>query len=146
MKKVMVLMIFMIMAAPWGAVADDDRPVPINELPAKALQFITTHFAGEKISLAKMDKDFFETSYEVFFVNSSKVEFLGNGNWKEIDCRYSRVPESVIPLAINKKINELYPDAYVVVIDKDKHGYELKLNEGIEIKFNNKFNITEIDN
>lgn len=137
-------MVVMIMAVSWRAVADDDRPISVKELPAKALQFVEAHFSGEKIALAKMDRDFFETSYEIFFVNSTKIEFLGNGEWKEIDCRYSKVPESVIPQAISKKIKELYPNTYVIEIDRDKHGYELKLSNGFEIKFNNRFDITEI--
>ena len=79
------------------ASAGNDRIIVVGELPAAAQQFITTHFKGVEVSYAKVDEDWFDKEYKVVFVNGSKVEFLKNGDWKEVDCKYGEVPAGVVP-------------------------------------------------
>ena len=38
-----------------------------------------------------------------------------------------------------------YPDASIVQIDRDKHDYEVKLSNGLELTFDLKFNLIDID-
>ena len=70
--------------------ADDDKPVTVDQLPQKAQTFIKQYFADKQVSLAKQERDFFDKSYEVMFVNGEKVEFDKNGEWKDVDCKFSR--------------------------------------------------------
>ena len=100
----------------------------------------------QKVALAKMEKDFFDKKYEVIFANSSKVEFFKDGTWKEVDCKYSTVPEAVIPEAILRYVKATYPDHKVVKIEKEDRGYEAKLANGMKLEFDNKFNLIDIDN
>ena len=66
--------------------ADDDKPITVEQLPQKAQQFIKQYFADKTVTLAKMERDFMDKSYEVLFSNGEKVEFDKNGEWKDVDC------------------------------------------------------------
>ncbi len=145
MKKFYVLLMIFVLGFAPVLLADNDKPISIDKLPSTARKFIADNFPNEKVALAKIDNEIIEVSYEVFFASSIKIEFYGNGNWKEVDCEYSQVPDSVIPLEIKGKMNELYPNAIAIKIEKNKHGYEVKLNNGKELEFDKKFNLTDID-
>lgn len=60
-------------------------------------------------------------------------------------CRYSSVPAAVIPAQIAQYVSGHYPDASIVQIDRDKHDYEVKLSNGLELTFDLKFNLIDID-
>ena len=77
---------------------------------------------------------FFCVSDGILFANSSKVEFFKDGTWKEVDCKYSTVPEAVIPEAILRYVKATYPDHKVVKIEKEDRGYEAKLANGMKLE------------
>ena len=145
MKKLMIFALALLTFGVTAARADDDRPIEVNQLPEKSQQFIQKHFPKEKVSYAKMEKDFMDVTYEVVFTNSTKVEFLKNGEWKEVDCKYSTVPSAIVPQEITKFVTERYPDTSIVQIDRDKRDYEVKLTNGLELTFDLKFNLIGID-
>ena len=136
MKKLLILAAAVFALGTSTVSADNDRPISVSELPEKAQQFI---------SFAKMERELFDTTYEVIFTSSSKVEFLKNGDWKEVDCKYSTVPAAIIPQQIAQYVSQYYPDTSVVQIDRDKRDYEVKLTNGLELTFDLKFNLIDID-
>ena len=142
------LIIFTVISLIFGistACAGNDRPINVSQLPQKSQQFIKQHFANEKAAYAKTDRDFFETKYEVVFTNGSKIEFRKNGEWKEIDCKFAKVPDAIIPPQIMKVVTTNYAGAAIVGIDRDRRDYEVKLNNGLELTFDLKFNLIDID-
>ena len=145
MKKLLILAAAVFALGTSTVSADNDRPISVSELPEKAQQFIRQHFPNEKVSFAKMERVLFDTTYEVIFTSSSKVEFLRNGDWKEVDCKYSTVPAAIIPQQIAQYVSQYYPDTSVVQIDRDKRDYEVKLTNGLELTFDLKFNLIDID-
>ena len=145
MKKLLILAAAVFALGTSTVSADNDRPISVSELPEKAQQFIRQHFPTEKVSFAKMERELFDTTYEVIFTSSSKVEFLKNGDWKEVDCKYSTVPAAIIPQQIAQYVSQYYPDTSVVQIDRDKRDYEVKLTNGLELTFDLKFNLIDID-
>ena len=100
MKKLMILSAILITFCINTACADNDKPITVTQLPQTAQQFIKTHFPKEKVAFAKLERDFLETTYEVLFTNSTKVEFYKDGEWKEVDCKYSTVPAKIVPAQI----------------------------------------------
>lgn len=126
MKKILALLVCLLTIST-GVRADDDRPVRFDQLPAKAQAYVKKYFPQEKVALAKMEKDFFDKKYEVIFANSSKVEFFKDGTWKEVDCKYSTVPEAVIPEAILRYVKATYPDHKVVKIERKTGGMRRNL-------------------
>lgn len=145
MKKLMIMMTLLLAVGTLTARADDDRPISVDQLPRTAQQFIKQHFPNEKVAYAKTERGLFETKYEVVFTNSSKVEFASNGEWREVDCKYSTVPVAIIPVQITNYVKDNYPDVSVVQIDRNKRDYEVKLTNGLELTFDLKFNLIEID-
>lgn len=145
MKKWMIalLCVFGIQVA---AVADTDKPISVNQLPATAQQLITKNFSGKKVALAKMETGFFDRSYDVIFTNGDKVEFDKAGNWTEITCKHSAVPAALVPAAISKYVQAHYPGTKIIQIEKDRKEYDVELSSGLEITFNAKFQVTDIDN
>lgn len=62
------------------AMADNEKPIQVGQLPTKAQTFITTYFKGHKVALAKLDSDLFSKSYDVIFTNGEKIEFDKSGS------------------------------------------------------------------
>lgn len=145
MKKLMILAVALLALGTTAVSADNDRPINVNQLPKTAQEFIATYFPKEKVSFAKVEREFMETRYEVVFTNSTKIEFLKNGEWKEVDCKFSKVPAAIIPQQIASFVSENYPDVSIIQIDRDKRDYEIKLSNGLELTFDLKFNLIDID-
>lgn len=131
------------------AFAGDDRPLTVQELPAAAQQFLRSCFPDSKdnkVAYATVDDDWFDREYKVVFVNGSKVEFDRKGEWKQVECKYGRVPLSIIPQQIQTELADLYGDFVVVGIERDRREYEVKLSNRLEVTFDRStFRIIDID-
>lgn len=144
--KRLVLSLVCILTVSATALADNDRPVNVNQLPQTAQQVIKKQFAGSKIALAKQETDMFGKSFDVIFTNGNKIEFDRNGNWTDIDCKHSAVPSALIPSQIRNYVNKSYNGQKVIQIERDRKTYEVKLSGGIELTFNKQFRLIDIDN
>lgn len=142
-KNIMALMCLLAFSA--TAMADNDKPISVTQLPATAQQIIKTHFGDMKVALAKLENELFDKSYDVIFTTGEKIEFDRNGNWKEIDCKLSEVPADLIPTPIANYVNTNYSGNRILKIEKDRGQYEIKLSNGIEIEFNRNFVVIDID-
>lgn len=148
MKRIILLAITALtMTFTFTAKADNSKPVRFENLPENSQKFVHTHFKGTEISYIKQESDFFLwKSYDLFFVNGSKIEFDRKGNWEEVDCMRDEVPAAIVSAAITTYINRNHAGMKIVKISRNSKEYEVKLNNGIEIKFDKKFNVIEYDN
>lgn len=146
MKKIIIVALAVFSLGILTANADNDRLTVKENLPKKAQLFIDSNFKNAKITYVKDERDFLERSYEVLFADGTKVEFNRNGEWKEVDCRRSAVPTAIVPAKILNYVNSNYPGVKILQIERDKVDYELKLSNSLELTFNKKFNIIDIDN
>ena len=128
-----------------AAYADDDRAITKEQLPKAAQEFLSKYFPTQKIALAKEETDFLDKTYEVIFVDGAKVEFSRNGEWKEVNCKFSAVPDGIVPAQILKYIDQNHEGAKVIEIDRDKRDWEVKLDNGLDLKFDLQFRLIEID-
>lgn len=127
--------------------AGNDKPIQVTELPKSAQSFIKNHFADQSVAVAKMETEFMDKSFDVIFTNGDKVEFDKKGKWTKVDCKHGQVPQGIIPMPIQKYIAKNYPDAKVVKIElTDRKGYEVDLNNGLDIEFDKRMNVKDIDN
>lgn len=145
MKRAILITIAILSLGIITAKADNDRVITKGELPAKAQQFINTYFSESKISYIKEDRDFFDRNYEIVFADGSKVEFERNGEWIDVDCRYTSVPQGIIPNAIKTYTKEQFPDTRIIEIERKRGNYEVKLSNKLEIIFDKKLNVKGID-
>lgn len=125
--------------------ANDDKPITYDQLPAAAKEFIKDNFGKEQVSRTTLDSDLIGDEYTVVFTSGIKLEFCGDGNWKEVDCRYSEVPHSLIPGKIVDYLKANYADSKVREIKRERGGYEVKLNNGLELTFDRDYRLVEID-
>ncbi len=138
-------MLSCLVALHFGAQADDDKMISVNQLPASAQQCLKQHFSSEKVAYAKVDEDWFDKDYKVIFTNGNKVEFDKQGQWTEVDCQYSQLPTGIVPKAIANYVQQNYPEVKILKIERDKHDYEVKLNNRLELKFDLQFRLIDID-
>ena len=145
MKKILFAVVAFILSGVAVAKADNDKIINKSELPAQAQQFINEHFSGVKLSYAKLERDFLESSYEVMLANGVKLEFSSKGVWEDVDCRYGEVPSAIIPQPIKEYVKSNYPGEKVLKIERDRNRYELKLSNRLELVFDKEFRIIDID-
>ena len=143
--KTILISVFCLVSCIVTASADNDKLIQVNALPAKAQTLLTQHFSGQKVVHATVDTDITDKSYEVVLQNGTKLEFDKKGNLKEIDCKQGSVPAKLVPQAISNYINSTYPGQLIRKIDFQKKEYEVELSNGIDITFNKKFQVVEID-
>lgn len=128
-----------------AALAGTDRPIEVSQLPEAAQTVVNKNFATRQVAMAKIDDGLFYNGYEVVFTNGDKVEFDNDGQWKDVTCRRQAVPPSLVPKAIRTYMRSHYAGNKILEIEKKRNGYEVKLDNGLEIKFNKEFKVTDID-
>ncbi|WP_417128705.1 PepSY-like domain-containing protein [Phocaeicola sp.] len=144
MKKLVFLLVC-VFTVSTVAMADNEKPIQVGQLPTKAQTFITTYFKGHKVALAKQDSDLFSKSYDVIFTNGEKIEFDKSGEWTEVKCKSSGVPAQIIPSAIRTYVKNNYPDASIIQIERKRNEYEVKLSNRWEITFDSQMRVIDID-
>ena len=112
--------------------------------------FVKTYFPEAEI-LSSIRDGF---DYDVTLSDYTKIEFDGNLlrgklEWDEVDCKhstvYKAVPSTLIPVEISTHVAKYHSDYSIVKISKDRRGWEIELSNGIEIEFDRKYNVIEID-
>ena len=129
------------MAISFNAKADHDQIINFNEMPEAAQALLKQYFADKVPLVVTVDWD----DYTIVYDSGEKVEFDKQGNWKEINCRTSGVPVELIPEQIKSHINATFPGAMVLKLDRNRRGYEVKLNNGLEVEYDPTFQIIDID-
>lgn len=128
------------------ASAGNSKAITLTDLPGLAQETIKANFGKHKVAMVKMETGFFEkTTYDVVFTNGDKIEFDSNGNWKEVSVKSGAVPEALVPQAVRSYLKSNYPRTKVVEIDKGSNKCEVKLSSGLEITFDNNYNVIDID-
>ena len=125
--------------------ADNDKPISVNALPAKAQSLLNQHFNGQKVMLATIESDVISKSYDVVLKNGTKLEFDKKGNLTEIDCKQATVPANLIPQAIKDYLKDNYAGQSVKKIEIKRNEYEIELSNGLDLTFNKHFQLIDID-
>ena len=121
--------------------ADDDRVITFDQLPQPAQTFLKQHFASKVPLIVTADWD----DYKIVYESSESIEFDRTGNWKDIECYNSKVPNEVIPEQIATYLSKNQPGKSVIKLERHRSMYEVKLNNGMEIEFNRNFQVIGMD-
>lgn len=122
-----------------------NTPITINELPEKAQAFLREHFSGQSHDYLLKDAETFKVDYEVRLTNGTEIEFNKKGEWKEVNGNKIAIPVSVLPMSIASYLKTNHPDTFATKIEKETKGYEVKLDNGLELKFNSRGKFVKID-
>lgn len=116
-----------------------------ENVDSKIVNFVESYFPGTSIVSCTYEHQ----EYEVRLNDGTKIEFTKRKNWEEIDCEHStlftEVPSELIPEAISSFVMNNYPENKIIKIAKDDYGWEIELDNDIEIEFNKKFELLKID-
>ena len=150
MRKISAIILSIIVTASTAFAAynnriDNDTPITYSELPDTAKNFISKNFAKEQVTHVTLDKDIISNEYKVVFASGTKLEFDGDGDWKELDCRYGAVPANLIPAKIADYVKSNYPNSKIVELKREHGNWEVKISGGLELTFSNKFKLVDID-
>ena len=118
-----------------SACADNDTPITVDKLPAQAQTFLKTYFGDKRVAYAT----------KVRYMEGTKVEFRKDGEWKDVDCQRDTVPSAIVPQTIATFVAKNYQGSYICKIDRDKKGYDVELNNGLDLSFDTKFRLVKID-
>ena len=143
--RILMIAICCMMSFNIVANAGNDKPINVNELPAKAQTLLSKHFKGQKVMLATIESGVVSKSYDVVLRNGTKLEFDKKGNLTEIDCKQGIVPSQLIPQPIKTYLKENYRGEAVRKIEWNKKEYEVELTNGIDLTFNKHFQLIDID-
>lgn len=123
----------------------DDTHISLTALPQTSQQFIDTHFGDLTISRVVKDFDDLSYDYDVYFTNGTKIEFSRNGEWKDIDCHGSKVPDSVVPTKILEYTKSNYPANVIVQLSLDGRYIDVELDNDLDLEFNKDGDFVRID-
>ena len=138
MKKAFLLLLSVIAL---NVYAKADIPVTFAQLPQKAQQFINTHFSSVGFLSAKQD----DGEYEVMLKDGTKIDFTLQGDWKEVDCHVTAVPAAIVPAGITQYVKTNFPNNIITKIEKKYGGYDIELNNDLELKFDKNGNFLYAD-
>ena len=108
-------------------------------------QFVTQYFPDATVQMVMPDDD----DIDVVLNDYTKIEFRRNNEWKKVDCEHSTtftaVPATLVPEQITAYVTANFPNAIIKKLEKNFRSWEIELNNGLELKFNNSFKVMEID-
>ena len=146
MKRINYLLIVLSLLSVMACAGNDKITSDTNVLPVSSRQFISDHFKDIPVSHIQKEKNLIRiSSYDVILTDGTNVEFNHKGEWKEIKRHGLPIPPAIIPEVIQDLIKKNYSSNKVVKIEKEIRDYEIKLDNGLEMTFDLKGNLIDID-
>lgn len=146
MKKTFLTLF--LMTTMFGAAYADGRekPTSVDKFPQAAQEFLSAHFKDLTVAYAVEEQKYTGKEYEVVYTDRTEVEFRSDGQWESVGRKYSPVPASIVPQPIQTFVSgSNYPGQFIRQIDRNAYTWEVELSNGLEIKFDNQFNVIDID-
>ena len=143
MKKVIIL--FAITLLSFTAYGKE-QVIDYEQLPARARAIIERHFSKSEIVVVHQEGIGRHAEYEIDFFNGGELEFDDDGDLTSVEVKSGSVPADLIPQAIREAVEGRYSSFRIVKYKVERRGYEVELSNGLEIEFDESFNITKIDN
>ena len=144
--KTLSTVAFSILAFGVATAQEEDGLVPASALPANAQTFVNQYFSANNIVSVWQDTEKGRVEdYNVLFADGTEVEFLADGNWKEVKARNGQVSPKIVPAKIAKYVQKKFPKAMIKEIKKGRAKYEVDLTNGIELIFNLNGKFLKID-
>lgn len=141
MKTLCILVAFCVCSV----VSAQNNAAVSNDLPAGIRAFLSTHFPNVGIGHYERDQEWNGTEYEVH-LDGFEVDFGTNGQWTDIEAKGGNViPNSLISGEIGSYIQSNYSGQKVVGLERKSNRTEVKLDNGLELVFNQRGKFLRID-
>ncbi len=113
-----------------------------NSLPNNSKEFLQQHFPSLQITYVQIEDD---QDYDVTLSDGTNVEFFKDGNWEKVECFGKAIPESVVPAKILDYVKANYPKLYIEELSIERNGYDVELNNNLDILFSKDGDFKKID-
>lgn len=125
---------------------ESEKPIAAEALPESARNFLEEHYGGEQPALVIRKFEDMKTEYKLTFIDGTKLEFDGKGEWKEVKSRVRTVPEALVPPLVREYLDRNFPGTAVTEISRDRKEIETELSNKVELTFDAKnFMLTDFD-
>ena len=123
------------MAQPQAQAAPADAAAATAQgLPEAITAFIKQHFPNATIAGVEPDHDHGGLEYDVYLNDGTQIDFDANNQWEKVESMKG-VPAFFIPKAIASHVKGSYQNTVITKINKEYNGYEVELNNGVELRF-----------
>lgn len=112
---------------------DDEKEIRFSGLPQAAQNFILQYFPEDEVTYVQREKDDGQKRYEVLLNNGTELEFDEDGNWTDVDCKFSRLPERILPERVATHLAEHYPQNTPYKVERKLGGYEVSVIGSIKL-------------
>ena len=122
-----------------------EQIISYDQLPSNARTIVESHFDRSLIAYVKKDGAGSFTEYEVKFNNQDEIDFNHKGEVKSVDMKSGAVPSELVPQQIREYVAKNFAGQTIIQYSVERNGYEIELSSGLDIEFDNKFNVRKID-
>ena len=110
------------------------QAVNTQALPATITAFIKQHFPNATIVGIEPDRDHGGLEYDVYLSDGTQVDFDANNQWDQVECMRG-VPAFFIPQGVANYVKSNFQNIAITKVNKEYHGYEIELANGMELTF-----------
>lgn len=147
MKRIISLCILLLLTGSIAIMAKgQDTMISVDKLPANSRSFLNTYFSEMEISYVEVEKDLmWVKGYEVILIDGTEINFTRKGEWKEVERRTNAVPSAIIPKEIARYVEKNFPGKEILAIERETRKWEIKLNNRMELSFDRKGRLIDLD-
>lgn len=145
MKAIKVMMMSVMALATVVVARAEEKTVPYSQLPNTAQQFIRTHYGQDQMNDLKIERDMSDNSYKVVTRDGTQLKFNDQGEWRKVESKASALPVGIVPGEIQNYITTNHRGMHLIKIDREADGYDVKLNNGKDIKFDKAHKVIKYD-
>ena len=115
--------------------------VNLTDIDSTIVAFVNTHFPETSILSCNQTEHYFK----VILNDNTKIHFTHAYEWVEVNCEhsstYDAVPATLVPEQITAYVTANYPNQHIDEIEKEHNGWEIELDNNVEVKFDSSFNV-----
>lgn len=127
------------------ACSSESHHTDASALPEGPRNEVATNFDAKVVGVKVESNTFGDDDYEITLDDGSRVEYEGD-QWIEVEAAAGKaVPDSYVPTAILQYVMANHPGQLITKIERDSKGYELKLANGLKLKFDTNCAFVEYD-
>lgn len=118
--------------------------VNAQSLPQAITTFIKQRFPSASIVGVEPDYEHGGLEYDVYLSDGTQVDFDANQQWEKVESMRG-VPSFFIPQAIASYVRGTYQNLAITKINKEYHGYDIELANGMDLSFDRSGRFLGID-
>lgn len=115
------------------------RIVGFEGLPRTAQLFINEMYPTGEVETVSSEQTLFARVYKVRLKGGTQLEFDSDGEWLEVVSEDGDVVSEIVPCPIFCQLKLVYPEFKICKIERACKGYDLVLNNGVEIFFDEEY-------